>query len=157
MPKRQTTTKAQSHSVQGKGSWVKWKAPTVTAFRDFRVKLSELNERTEQILSQLTNGQSELKTLRDEDDLDETAIDETENQISTLKDELKVLNKEIESVNTEFMCQYIVEWNWVADEEGKIEMEQPLNNPDVFYELTTQETKFLAQLFMPVEGKKKRR
>jgi len=128
MPKRQTTKKAMSTEIQGKGSWVKYKVPTVAVFRDFRQKIGSINERLEQLSK---DGQ-------------------------TNSEEFNSLAKQSEAINIDFMSEYITEWNWVSDEAGEVPMPQPLGNKEVFYDLTTPEMVFLAGLFNPDTKKKTR-
>jgi hypothetical protein len=47
----------------------------------------------------------------------------------------------------EKLCQYVLDWNWVDDNDQPLE--KPFNNPEVFRKLTGQEIRFLV---MAVSG-----
>lgn len=76
--------------------------------------------------------------------------------LKPLSEEYQSINDEAEIYQANFLAQFIKEWNWTEDEDGKVPLHQPENNPDVIRELLPTESQWLWNLFnVSVEKKLK--
>lgn len=124
MPKRKLTKTAMSNAVMGDDSYVTYREPSTEVMADFRKQDAEYKRR--------------IKEIQNTPDIEDEDV--RQSMLETLVDEY-------ETFNAKFMAEHILEWNWVADEDGNVPLEQPHENPDVFMSLLGSEVKWLGQLF----------
>lgn len=129
MPSRKSVVRHDASEVQGSGAWVEVVAVKVDEIRKLRARSQESAKAREAYELAV----EERKAGKDVELPDVPDFDEFEEGMNTLK-------------------SHIRSWNFV-DDDGK-PLPQPRENPDVVYELTSDEAKFITELLIGEEESK---
>jgi len=125
MAKRKNTTRVNTNDLQGPGSYIEIRRPTVGELREFRVELWPILERYMPD-GKLPDSATSIAMSTD----DETAVDEATRR---------------------FWSEHIVSWDWV-DDHGE-PLPSPNGNVEVFSQLTDAEFAFVRKQFEPALNK----
>jgi len=129
MPSRKVKKRIKTEEVQGKDSYVVMTSLKVYEMRSLRKKQADSRKQRNDYQKTLQAYSAALESGKTTADL---VIPEEPDYIDPVEEGLELLK------------QHVIEWNWV-DDEGE-PLPQPKDDPEVIYQMTDDETKFLTEI-----------